>query len=90
MLRALLHSCDDPKSATEGHLHQALLHSCDSFFTADGAGWILVVDAILLVPVLFAMFFYPIAALAGVLAIAFVTMVPLIVMRLIQARRHHP
>ena len=90
MLRALLHSCDDPKSATEGHLHQALLHSCDSFFNADGAGWILVVDAILLVPVLFAMFFYPIAALAAVAAIAVVTILPLVVMRLIQARRHHP
>ena len=89
MLRALLHSCDDPKSATEGHLHHALLHSCDSLFCADGAGWILVVDAILLVPLLFAMFFYPIAALAGVAAIAVVTILPLVVMR-VHARRHHP
>ena len=53
-------------------------------------GWILVLDAILLIPVLFAMFFYPLAALAGVAAIAVVTIVPLVVMRLIQARRHHP
>ena len=90
MFRALLHSCDDPKGATEGHLHHALLHSCDCFFNADGAGWILVVDAILLVPVLFAMFFAPLAALAGVLAIAVVTIIPLAVMRLMHARRHHP
>ncbi len=90
MFRALLHSCDDPKSAMEGSLLHALLHSCDDFFNADGAGWILVLDAILLIPVLFAVFFYPLAALAGVLAIAVVTIVPLVVMRLIQARRHHP
>ena len=90
MLRALLHSCDDPKGAREGSLLHALLHSCDDFFNADGAGWILVLDAILLIPVLFAAFFYPLAALAGVLAIAVVTIIPLVVMRLIQARRHHP
>jgi hypothetical protein len=90
MFRALLRSCDDPKSAMKGSLLHALLHSCDDFFNADGAGWILVLDAILLIPVLFAAFFYPLAALAGVLAIAFVTIVPLVVMRLIQARRHHP
>ena len=65
MLRALLHSCDDPKGAMEGTLLHALLHSCDDFFNADGAGWILVLDAILLIPVLFAAFFYPMAALAG-------------------------
>ena len=53
-------------------------------------GWILVLDAILLIPLLFAVFFYPMAALAGVAAIAVVTMVPLVVMRLVQARRHHP
>jgi hypothetical protein len=74
----------------EGTLLHALRHSCDDFFNADGAGWILVLDAILLIPVLFAAFFYPLAALAGVLVIAFVTIVPLVVMRLIQARRHHP
>ena len=90
MLRALLHSCDDPKSATEGSLLHALLHSCDDFFNADGAGWILVLDAILLIPVLFAAFFYPLAALGGVTAIAVITIVPLVVMRLVQARRHHP
>ena len=90
MLRALLHSCDDPKSAMKGSLHHALLHSCDDLFNADGAGWILVLDAILLIPVLFAAFFYPLAALAGVAAIALVTIVPLVVVRVVQARRHHP
>lgn len=90
MLRALLHSCDDPKGAMEGTLFHALRHSCDDFFNADGAGWILVIDAILLIPVLFAMFFYPLAALAVVAAIAFVTIVPLVVMRVLQTRRHHP
>ena len=90
MLRALLHSCDDPKSAMKGSLHHALLHSCDDLVNADGAGWILVLDAILLIPVLFAAFFYPLAAFAGVVAIAVVTIVPLVVMRVVQARRHHP
>ena len=90
MLRALLHSCDDPKGAREGSLLHALRHSCDDLVNADGAGWILVLDAILLIPVLFAMFFYPLAALAGVAAIAFMTIVPLLVMRVVHGRRHHP
>lgn len=88
MLRALLHSCDDPKSATEGSLLHALLHSCDGLYNANGACWILVADAILLVPLLFAVFFYPIAALAGVAAVAVVTIAPLVVMRVVHARRH--
>jgi len=92
MLRALLHSCDDPKGAMEGSLLRALLHSCDDHvsFNANGAGWILVLDAILLIPVLFAMFFYPLTALAAVAAIAVVTIVPLVVVRAVHARRHHP
>jgi hypothetical protein len=90
MLRGLLHSCDDPKGKAEGSLLHALLHSCDNLFNADGAGWILVLDAILLIPVLFAAFFYPLAALAGLAAIAVATIVPLVIMRMVQARRHHP
>jgi hypothetical protein len=90
MLRALLRSCDDPKGATEGSMLHALLHSCDDLYNTNGAGWILVLDAILLIPLLFAMFFYPMAALAGVAAIVVVTIVPLLVMRVIHARHHHP
>ena len=91
MLRALLHSSDDPKSAAEGSLFHALLHSCDSFYNANGACWILVANAILLVPLIFAAFFYPMAVLAAVAAMAVVTILPIVVMRVVHARRHrHP
>jgi hypothetical protein len=90
MLRGLLHSCDDPKGKAEGSLLHALLHSCDKFFNADGAGWILVLDAILLIPVLFAAFFYPLAAFAVVAVVAAMTIVPLVILRVVQARRHLP
>jgi hypothetical protein len=69
---------------------RALVHSAADLFNSDGAFWILAMDGVLLIPVLFAVFFYPVAVLAGVAAIAVVTIVPLVVMRVLHARRHHP
>ena len=48
--------------------------------TADGSLWILGLDGILLIPVVFAVFFYPIAMLVGiggalVLAVAYLALV---------------
>jgi hypothetical protein len=61
----------------------ALLHSCDDLInTNDGAcWWILALDGILLIPLIFAMFFYPMAALSGVAVIAILTFVAIAIAR---------
>ena len=43
----------------------ALTHYGDEHLTSDGALWILGLDAILLIPAMFAVFFFPYAALIG-------------------------
>ena len=51
----------------------ALTHYWDEHLSSDGAWWILGLDAILLIPAMFAVFFFPYAAMigaGGVLAIA--------------------
>ena len=45
---------------------RALLHSVGQSFNSDGAWWILALDGILLIPLVFAMFFFPVAVLIGV------------------------
>ena len=67
---------------------RALLHSADDLFNSEGAWWILALDSILLIPLIFAMFFYPVMVLGGVAAAAVLTFVVLILMRRIQAHRH--
>ena len=67
---------------------RALLHSADDLFNSDGAWWILALDSILLIPLIFAMFFYPVMVLGGVAAAVVLTFVVLILMRRIQAHRH--
>jgi len=67
---------------------RALLHSADDLFNSDGAWWILALDSILLIPLIFAVFFYPVMVLGGVAAAAVLTFVVLILMRRIQAHRH--
>jgi hypothetical protein len=69
---------------------RALLHSADDLFNSDGAWWILALDGILLIPLIFAVFFYPVMVLGGVAAAAVLTVALLFLMRIIQARRHHP
>ena len=69
---------------------RALLHSADDLFNSDGAWWILALDSILLIPLVFAMFFYPVMVLGGVAAAAVLTFVVLILMRRIQAAHRHP
>jgi hypothetical protein len=39
-------------------LHE-IIHSADDRISSDGAWWILGINAILLIPAIFAMFFYP-------------------------------
>ena len=69
---------------------RALLHSADDLFNSDGAWWILALDSILLIPLIFAMFFYPVMVLGGVAAAAVLTFVVLILMRRIQTAHRHP
>jgi hypothetical protein len=71
-------------------MFRALLHSADDLFNSDGAWWILALDGILLIPLIFAVFFYPVMVLGGVAAAAVLTVALLGLMRVIQARRHHP
>lgn len=66
----------------------ALLHSADDLFNSDGAWWILALDSILLIPLIFAVFFYPVAVLGGVAAAAVLTLALLALMRAVHARRH--
>jgi hypothetical protein len=89
MLRALLHSCDDPKGAMEGSLLHALLHSCDNLVNNNGACWILALDGILLIPLVFAVFFYPMPALASIAVLAVLTLAALAAVR-VHAHRHPP
>jgi len=67
---------------------RALLHSADDLFNSDGAWWILALDGILLIPLIFAVFFYPVVVLGGVAAAAVLTVALLAMVRFIQARRH--
>ena len=69
-------------------LHE-LLHSADDLFNTDGAWWILALDSILLIPLIFAVFFYPVAVLVVVGAAFLVTVGAVVLMRVLRAR-HHP
>jgi NADH:ubiquinone oxidoreductase subunit 6 (subunit J) len=70
---------------------RALLHSVGRFFTSDGAWWILALDGILLIPLLFAMFFYPFTVLLYVGAVAVLTVVAIALVRVVHTHQHtHP
>jgi len=67
---------------------RALLHSADDLFNSDGAWWILALDSILLIPLVFAVFFYPMAVLIGVAAVLVLTIAVLAVMRAVHTYQH--
>jgi hypothetical protein len=67
---------------------RALLHSADDLFNTDGAWWILALDGILLIPLMFAVFFFPVVVLTSVAAVAVLTVAVIVGIRMIQARRH--
>jgi hypothetical protein len=71
-------------------MFHALLHSADDLFNSEGAWWILALDSILLIPLVFAVFFYPVAVLGGVVAAAVLTVALLALMRMLQARHNQP
>jgi hypothetical protein len=54
-----------------------MLHSADDLISSDGAWWILGINGILLIPAIFAAFFYPVEVLAwtgGLLALTAVAL----------------
>ena len=72
-------------------MFRALLRFVDQFLTDDGAWWILALDGILLIPLLFAMFFYPLAALLLLAAAAAVTVGVAVLVRAVRTYQHtHP
>lgn len=68
---------------------RALLHSADDLIHADGAWSILALDGLLLIPLVLAVFFYPVPVLIGVGAAVVLTIVALALMHAFHARRHH-
>ena len=58
-------------------LHQ-IIHSADNLISSDGAWWILGLNGILLIPAIFAVFFYPVEVLATTAGVIALTVVGLI------------
>jgi hypothetical protein len=67
---------------------RAILHSGDHLINSDGAWWILAMDGILLIPLIFAAFFYPLAVLVAVGAVMVLTIAALVVMRVVHGHQH--
>jgi hypothetical protein len=68
---------------------RALLEHVKNVISSDGALWILGLDGILLIPLIFAVFFYPYAVLMSVGAVLAVTAVLLLLLRYVQGRHRH-
>ena len=69
---------------------RALLHYAGDHVTADGAWWILGLNAILLIPAIFAVFFYPMAMLVATGAVLILTIAALGAVRFIRGRQPQP
>jgi hypothetical protein len=74
----------------EGEMLRAILHSADHLFNSDGAFWILALDGVLLIPLIFALFFFPVGVLMGIGAAAVLTIIALVALRAAHANRHRP
>ncbi len=67
----------------------ALTSYWDEHLSADGAWWILGLDAILLIPAIFAVFFYPVGVAIGVGAALLVAAVYYALLRALHGHRVH-
>ena len=65
-----------------------ILHSADRFIEARGGWYILALDGMLLIPLAFSVFFFPVAILIGVAVAAVLTIGTLVVMRRVHAHNH--
>ena len=68
---------------------RALLDYMGEHVSGDGAWWILGLNSILLIPVIFAAFFYPWEVLSGVAVMLFLTIAALAVNRGVRKRHRH-
>ena len=67
----------------------ALSHYTKEHITADGSLWILGLDGILLIPVIFAVFFYPVAMLIGIGAAMALAVLYLGLLNVVHKHRQH-
>ncbi len=67
---------------------RALLHSADHLISFEGGWWILVLDSILLIPLIFAVFFFPMAILIGVGVALVLTVAVVALIRVVHAHQH--
>jgi hypothetical protein len=70
-------------------MFRALLHSAERFVESGGGWEILALDGILLIPLLFAGFFFPVPFLIGIVIAAAVGAGTFGVLRMVHAH-HHP
>ena len=71
-----------------GEMFGAVFHFWDAHINNDGVWWILALDGVLLIPLIFAAFFYPLPALMVAAAVLVLTVALVALGRLIQARQH--
>ena len=67
-------------------LHE-IIHSADDFISSDGAWWILGLNGILLIPAIFAAFFFPVAVLGTTAGLVALTVVVLVGRRMLTRKR---
>ncbi len=60
-----------------------IIHSADDLISSDGAWWILGINSILLIPAIFAMFFYPMEGLIAIGGLAVLAVMALVARRLL-------
>ena len=68
---------------------RAMFEHIHNVINSDGALWILGLDGILLIPLIFAVFFYPYAVLISVGAVLVVSFALMMLVRYIQTRHRH-
>jgi hypothetical protein len=68
----------------------AVTHYAKDHTSSDGAWWILGLDGLLLVPILFAIFFYPLAVLMGVGAVLLMGGTYYVLLRALHGHRSTP
>lgn len=72
-----------------GEMLHGLFQFWDEHISKDGAWWILALDSVLLIPLMFAVFFYPMAVVAIVAGAAALTLGAIGLRRVFHARHPH-
>lgn len=67
----------------------AMSHYTKDHVSADGSWWILLLDGILLIPLIFAVYFYPIQVLIGLGAAVVATLAFIALARVLHRHRLH-